>query len=212
MPVLKDHSVSLDTLRLALIGGLLLVLSACAAFDFSPDSTASNNTLDIADGVGFSLLPPVVGQVSESVLQSVKAAVGNETHDLLVQIESTEQYLVMVVLTPTGNRLATVKLENGTVSSEQLPVLPDAFQAGQLLAAYQLSLWPLDNLNKALQGQGVSISERPIPSVKRILAVAGVPVIAIEFGSNEQGQSQILYRHLQWQYQIAITTLERQPL
>ncbi|WP_101759763.1 DUF3261 domain-containing protein [Oceanicoccus sp. KOV_DT_Chl] len=183
------------------------VLQACVSHQ-----TPARVAVDIAESVRFTVLPAGSGQLNYSLLQSVRAEYGNETQDLLVQIESTAEKLVMVVLTATGTRLATISLIDGVVSSEQLSVLPASFQVEQMLAAYQLSTWPMPELSRAIAGLDVRFTESAGIKRRRELTASGKPLIEIVTSSNNQGQQQVLYRHLQWQYQITSTTLERLAL
>ncbi len=192
---------------------LVVLLPACSSL-FS-QSASPDTEVNIADGVSFTLLAPHSAQARESVLQSVSAHVGEEAHDLLVQVETSPEALVMVALTTTGTRLATITLENGEVSTEQLTGVAKGFQAEQLLAAYQLSRSPLAQANAALKGQEIQLTDLPASGTepaRRLLTVAGDPVIDIVFSRNVQGQAHIVYQHMQWQYRIAITTLERHSL
>ena len=186
--------------------GLILFLMSCSSLRFA------SQPVMIAKAVEFKLLPPHVAQGEYVIVQNVQATFEGKTYELLVQIEQSSSHLVMVAFMPTGTRLAKIEYSEGVMTSEQLSVLPESFPAEQLLAGYQLSHWPINELEQQIEGAGVSFTEYTGSPRKRLLSQQGLDLIEIGFDRDNEGKDRVSYIHNQWGYHIISTTLSKKRL
>ncbi len=135
--------------RLFSIIALTLLLSACS------QTLERKTCVALASDVSY-CLAPVVDSLpqQQTVSASQKATIRTQTqqHELLTQLELTQQNLTLVGLAPLGQALFTLTFDGKTLISEQSSFMGDQFKAEYLLAIMQLIYWPDASVNRHLQG------------------------------------------------------------
>lgn len=88
----------------------------------------------------------------QSFSQKVSIKVGEESHELLTQLELEGERMTLVGLAPLGQALFTLVYDGNTLSSEQSVLLGDSFKAEYLMAMMQLIYWPEQSIRAHLDG------------------------------------------------------------
>lgn len=88
----------------------------------------------------------------QSFSQKVSIKVGEESHELLTQLELEGERMTLVGLAPLGQALFTLVYDGNTLSSEQNVLLGDSFKAEYLMAMMQLIYWPEQSIRAHLDG------------------------------------------------------------
>ena len=88
----------------------------------------------------------------QSFSQKVSIKVGEESHELLTQLELEGERMTLVGLAPLGQALFTLVYDGNTLSSEQSVLLGDSFKAEYLMAMMQLFYWPEQSIRAHLEG------------------------------------------------------------
>lgn len=88
----------------------------------------------------------------QSFSQKVSIKVGDESHELLTQLELEGERMTLVGLAPLGQALFTLVYDGNTLSSEQSVLLGDNFKAEYLMAMMQLIYWPEQSIRAHLEG------------------------------------------------------------
>lgn len=88
----------------------------------------------------------------QSFSQKVSIKVGEESHELLTQLELEGERMTLVGLAPLGQALFTLVYDGNTLSSEQSVLLGDSFKAEYLMAMMQLIYWPEQSIRAHLEG------------------------------------------------------------
>ncbi|MCH1931075.1 DUF3261 domain-containing protein [Shewanella sp. A25] len=89
---------------------------------------------------------------SQSLSQKVNIRHGDQSHELLTQLEIEDNKMTLVGLAPLGQALFTLVYDGHTLSSEQSLLLGDSFKAEYLMAMMQLIYWPKYSVSSHLQG------------------------------------------------------------
>lgn len=89
---------------------------------------------------------------SRSQTQKVSIEIDGKRHELLSELELSEQQLSVVGLAPLGQPLFDVRFDGNSLASEQSLLLGDNFRAEYLVALLQLIYWPEGQINAALAG------------------------------------------------------------
>ncbi|QYJ85895.1 DUF3261 domain-containing protein [Shewanella mesophila] len=97
-------------------------------------------------------LAPLLQNSQHSQSQRVNLDVDGKRHQLMSQLELSPEQLTLVGLAPLGQALFTLTFDGELLNSEQSLLLGDQFKAEYLLGLLQLIYWPLDDLNRHLQG------------------------------------------------------------
>ncbi len=88
----------------------------------------------------------------QSFTQKVSIRVGDESHELLTQLELDAERMTLVGLAPLGQALFTLVYDGHTLSSEQNLLLGNEFKAEYLMAMMQLIYWPEQSIRSHLTG------------------------------------------------------------
>lgn len=88
----------------------------------------------------------------QSFSQKVSIKVGDNTHELLTQLELEGERMTLVGLAPLGQALFTLVYDGNTLSSEQSQLLGNEFKAEYLMAMMQLIYWPEQSIRSHLEG------------------------------------------------------------
>ncbi|WP_394202399.1 DUF3261 domain-containing protein [Shewanella waksmanii] len=164
-----------------------IVLAGCSTL------VQRQTCMALASEVDFCLAPLTPTTAIDSQTLQVHIQLGEQSHQLLTQLEVSEAQATMVGLAPLGNALFTVTYDGQQIISEQSPLLGDNFKAEYLLAMLQLIYWPIDDVNQHLQ-QGRLVSERETAVMGRRLYANNNPVAAIDIQYNSQQINQAQVR------------------
>lgn len=166
----------------------------------------------------------------QSFSQKVSIKVGDESHELLTQLELEGERMTLVGLAPLGQALFTLVYDGNTLSSEQSVLLGDSFKAEYLMAMMQLIYWPEQSIRAHLEGGHLVIGLcKTVAETLNNAQGSTIPCRQIysqdplESNSTEQAQVlQINYREgsgdMLWQAHINLTMpqakfeLEIQPI
>lgn len=126
-----------------------LLLSACS------HTLERKTCVELASDVRYCLAPvadSLPQQQTVSATQKATIRTQDQQHELLTQLELTQQNLTLVGLAPLGQALFTLTYDDYTLVSEQSTFMGEQFKAEYLLAIMQLIYWPDDSVNRHLQG------------------------------------------------------------
>lgn len=170
------------------------------------------------------------GSSPQSFSQKVSIKVGDESHELLTQLELEGERMTLVGLAPLGQALFTLVYDGNTLRSEQSVLLGDSFKAEYLMAMMQLIYWPEQSIRAHLEGGHLVIGLcKTVAETLNNAQGSTIPCRQIysqdplESNSTEQAQVlQINYRQgtgdMLWQAHINLTMpqakfeLEIQPI
>ena len=185
-------------MRLLNLTFILLFLTGCLS--------KYQNTIEhvsVADNVNYTLLPTIPFSNGLTLTQSATVTYQDESHDLIFHTEITNRQLTMVGLSPTGTRLFTIVMQEGSVNAEGFSSLLDSIKAEYLLADLQLSLWPQDQLNQNLSG---AVVKEPRPLTRNVVQ-ANNTIITVHYSEAEYYKGDIQFTHHQRGYNLSLTPL-----
>ena len=159
--------------------------------------------VSIADKVHYTLLPTIPFKNGLTLTQSATVTYQDDSHDLIFHTEISNRQLTMVGLSPTGTRLFTIVMQEGTVNAEGFSSMIDTIKPEYLLADLQLSLWPLEQLNQNLSGASVEEAS----SLTRSVIQANNPLITVRYSEAEHFKGDIQFIHHQRGYSLNLTPL-----
>ena len=177
---------------------ILLLLSGCLS-----KYQNSIEHVSVADTVNYTLLPTIPFSNGLTLTQSATVTYQDESHDLIFHTEITNRQLTMVGLSPTGTRLFTIMMQEGTVNAEGFSSMIDAIKPEYLLADLQLSLWPQEQINQNLSGANVE----EVDSLTRSLVQNNDTIIIIRYSEEERFKGDIQFTHHQRGYNLSLTPL-----
>lgn len=206
---------------------IIFLVNACTSIHYSTEQRVA-----IAENVYFDLIPivpfiqqnPSAGSIADNktshYLRFTQSATVTYTksphannpnndqrlnsHDLIFQTEIINNTLTMVGLTPTGTRLFTIIMNNGTIQANGLSSMIDTIKPEYLLADLQLSLWPEHTLQQAIQGARLQQNS----DFKRVVMRDGEAIITIRYTKQPAYTGQINFIHHQRGYQLQIAPID----
>jgi len=186
---------------------MLLSISGCS---IAPEKTSftSDNIL-INKNLYFSLLPALNIENPVSLTQAVSIQYKNQQHDFIAQLEIENNSFKIVGLTSMGITLFSIYSVGDSYEFKASPVLGDDINLQYLLADLQLTYWPVKKLNSHLKENNALMNSN---KTKRSLLHNNVEIINIEFSSKSRWNKNIIFKHLQRNYTINITTLSLEYL
>ena len=155
---------------------------------------------------------------SQSFSQKVSIKVGDNTHELLTQLELEGERMTLVGLAPLGQALFTLVYDGNTLSSEQSQLLGNEFKAEYLMAMMQLIYWPEQSIRSHLEGGSLVTGLCDAIPCRQFYSQDTL----ISYNDNQTQVIQIRYQHQTddtlWQAHINLTMpqakfeLEIQPI
>lgn len=131
---------------------------ALVLFALAGCGTGGEGCVTLAAGApDWCLLPPAQGPVFE-VLSEIELRQGEGSEIFLAQVENDPSSLSAALLTPLGQRLASVQWQGGRIARESVGG-SRSFDPGALLALVQLARWPLTDLTRVARTQGLDFAE-----------------------------------------------------
>ena len=154
----------------------------------------------------------------QSFSQKVSIKVGDNTHELLTQLELEGERMTLVGLAPLGQALFTLVYDGNTLSSEQSQLLGNEFKAEYLMAMMQLIYWPEQSIRSRLEGGSLVTGLCDAIPCRQFYSQDTL----ISYNDNQTQVIQIRYQHQTddslWQAHINLTMpqakfeLEIQPI
>ena len=154
----------------------------------------------------------------QSFSQKVSIKVGDNTHELLTQLELEGERMTLVGLAPLGQALFTLVYDGNTLSSEQSQLLGNEFKAEYLMAMMQLIYWPEQSIRSHLEGGSLVTGLCDAIPCRQFYSQDTL----ISYNDNQTQVIQIRYQHQTddslWQAHINLTMpqakfeLEIQPI
>jgi hypothetical protein len=130
-----------------------------------------------------------------------------QSHRLIMQIESSRQHIALAGLTPTGTRLFSLDFNGETVTDWQSPLFQAPFKGAYVLADHQLAHYPLPRLKSALPADcTLEETTRGDTRTRRLLNRHGTEVIHIEYTDR-----MTRYCHRERLYCLHIETVSSTP-
>jgi len=182
----------------------LLLLSCCTHLKPADKIT-------IAQGVD---IPLVLPTQYRTVTQKVTGTFHNETHTLIMQIQSQANELVMAGLTPTGTRLFSASFDGQKITSWQSPLFNAPFDGSYLLADFQLSTMNLALLQHILPS-GARVTENTANSAveRTFYNAAGKAIIHVRYSNPDKRTDGIVdYCHIERNYCLHIEPLASEDI
>lgn len=178
-----------------------LLLIGCSTI-----SMDSSHSINIADGVQFTLVAP--SNNIPDITQKVTSTYKNEQHISLMHLNSKNKRLTIVGLTPTGNRLFSITYDGIQVNSWKSPLFTAPLDGSFVIADYELVSLPLEIINQALVGAHASETFNNNQATRMIVDKNNKPIIEIIYSdAKNRNVANVSYHHLERQYQIRIEPL-----
>ncbi|WP_066016653.1 DUF3261 domain-containing protein [Endozoicomonas atrinae] len=198
---------------------LSLWLSGCAFFSPARSQSVSvtlgaESRVYLSDQVFWTLPSPDVIKGHFMVIQQVKGRYGDQSFDLLFQIEKKPGQLSLLGMTVSGQQLLQLVYRDGEVSGHVSPLVGDRIKLSYLVSDLLLAYGSGDVFNTALADQ--DIIAREIPSKSRVIGYNKRPLISIKYSGQWMGADQwpeiVHYRNLGLGYELEIKTLSKEFL
>ncbi len=201
-----------NKLRWLIMSFIIVTASACTSHQVSV------NQVNITEDLSFQLLSPESFGQSILLTQQAEFQFGDNTLELLMASEITPEKIVVVGLTPGGTTLFSIVFDGLTVQVEGANAITQKVQPYYLLADLQLTLWPLDTLNKELKKTdscfltGVCQLTQSDDQMQRTLLYNKLRVISISYKGLPHYKNNVQFKHHRRQYQLEISTLSVEHL
>ncbi|MGK0410171.1 MAG: hypothetical protein ACJASB_002333 [Shewanella psychromarinicola] len=108
-----------------------------------------------------------------NLTQMVNFTRGQDSHELLTQLELNPQRMTLVGLAPLGQALFTLVYDGQTLQSQQSLLLGEQFKAEYLMAIMQIIYWPTEQVNRHLSGGELMIKPCNMGLCKQMLDADG---------------------------------------
>ena len=179
------------TWRALLLASMAGHLLSCAA----PSSSARVARLGLR-------LPPATLGTSLSLQQhlSVEREGRLDALDTAVEIDAERLDLVGLAM---GQRMLALHFDGHSLQSWRHPLVPAQLRAEDILEDLQLTLWPVDVIEKALPPDW-SIKEM---DQRRVLSLRGEPLMVIDYTGEPRWRGKIELTNLRYQYRITIQSV-----
>ena len=186
---------------------IFLSISGCS---IAPEKkSVSSDNISINKNLTFSLLPALDIKKTVSLTQAVSIQHNDQKHNFIAQLEIEDKSFKIVGLSNMGITLFSIYSVGNTYEFKASPVLGDDINLQYLLADLQLTYWPVKKLNSRLKTNNAIMNSN---KTKRTLLHNNAEVINIEFSNESRWQKNIIFKHLQRNYTINITTLSLEYL
>ncbi|MEN3976579.1 DUF3261 domain-containing protein [Emcibacter sp. SYSU 3D8] len=141
-------------MRLKSISIVALLIAGCASRQPGPIAPAPDTTM-IAPGVTMTLSRLTPLESGLDVSQLVQARYQNRADTFLATIQTSPGTVTVMVTMPSGPPLVTIVWEDGKISGNKAPMLPDSMTPDHLLADLMSVYASSTTLNGALTGAKV---------------------------------------------------------
>jgi hypothetical protein len=175
-----------ERLARSLCLGAALLLAGCAS---APETPAR---------LGLRLAPAALG-AAISVQQHLTVERAGATNDLDVALEVDAQRVSLVGLA-FGQRVLSMTFDGRDLEEWRHPMLPAQVRAADVLEDLQLTLWPLDEVARALP-PGWQVGEE---GGRRILRRDGETVATITYGGMPRWEGTTVLDNVRYRYRLTI--------
>ncbi|MDY0973658.1 DUF3261 domain-containing protein [Massilia sp. CFBP9012] len=173
--------------RLAPLAAALL-LAACAT---RPETQAR---------LGLRLAPATLGETI-SVQQQLTVERSGSTNDLVAALEVDPQRVSLVGLA-LGMRVLSLEFDGAELTEWRHPMLPSQVRAADVLEDLQLTLWPVEEIARALPS-GWDIADQ---GLKRTLRRDGEVVATITYSGMPRWQGTAVLDNLRYRYRLTVVS------
>lgn len=182
-----------------------LVMSGCS---LGPQNThqatvaidkTTQVTLPTPDQLGYTL----------TASQLITASWGETHQQLPVQLQVTENKVVLAGFSSWGTRILSLQYQDDTIEAQVLTGLDNTLPAPeQVLFNTMLTLWPIESWQRSMSDIGWRIVETA--NQRTIYDQSDAPIIEIHYsstGNQQKVEGDIMFEHLTQGYRINIQTL-----
>ena len=156
---------------------MTLLLSACAGLG-PPESAVP----------AWEPLPPHTLGRTLAAQQRVQARLGGHRRVFDAAVEVNRQGLQVVLLTPLGQRVASLRYNGRVLRFEKGAAAPDSFPPAMMLEAMQMIYWPAAVLNGRAGAGGWRIEEQ---RRRRVVFYAERAVAELRYSTDEPWQGRV---------------------
>ena len=179
------------------VGGcvvMALAISGCSTLAPKPPSPQSMQ-------LGLKLAPAALGQ-SISLQQHLTIERDGKIDEMDTALEVDQKQLELVGLA-LGKRVMTLHYDGVTLQSWRHPLLPEQVRGDDVLQDIQLTLWPVDAIQRALPA-GWRIEEK---GLRRTLLANDIPVMVIDYSNPLRWSGKVSLSNLRYHYRIIIQSV-----
>jgi len=148
--------------------------------------------------LGLHLAPAALGQPI-SVQQHLTVQRGGSTNDLDVALEVDASRVDLVGLA-FGQRVLSLQFDGKDITEWRHPMLPAQVRAADVLEDLQLTLWPADEIARALP-PGWTVDDQ---GLRRTLRLDGKVVTTIDYSGTPRWQGTAVLDNVRYQYKLTI--------
>ena len=155
--------------------------------------------------LGLRLAPATLG-VSLSLQQHLSIERQGRVDELDAALEIDPERLDMVGLA-LGQRMLALHYDGRSLQSWRHPLVPEQLRGEDVLEDLQLTLWPIEVIEKALPA-GWSIAE---DGRRRTLRLLDQPVLVIDYSGEPRWSGKIELTNLRYRYRLTIQSVSSTP-
>lgn len=162
----------------------------------------------LTNGVKFSLLDLKNLPKNKTLNQYFKSKYKDQSYNMNVVSQFSENNLKMVALTDFGSRIFTIDYSNGKLDFSQSPIAKNSgkIKPEYILADMQLIYWPLADIKNNLDGK-IEVTETTKGKLKRQFFDNGKLIIEITYDRQDKWRSNVHYINLMRNYEYVLTNL-----
>jgi hypothetical protein len=155
--------------------------------------------------LGLKLAPATLG-LSLSLHQHLSIERQGRVDELDAALEIDAERLEMIGLA-LGQRILALRFDGRSLESWRHPLVPEQLRGEDVLEDLQLTLWPIEVIEKALPA-GWSIAE---DGRRRTLRLLDEPVLVINYSGEPRWIGKIELTNLRYQYRLTIQSVSNTP-
>ena len=155
--------------------------------------------------LGLRLAPATLG-VSLSLQQHLSIERQGRVDELDTALEIDPERLDMVGLA-LGQRMLALHYDGRSLQTWRHPLVPEQLRGEDVLEDLQLTLWPIEVIEKALP-DGWSIAE---DGRRRTLRLLDQPVLVIDYSGEPRWSGKIELTNLRYRYRLTIQSVSSTP-
>lgn len=193
---------------LRIFSGVLLlaplsVLTGCA-------SLQPYSSCDVSTGSGLPILHPAAFAVHQISSQQIHLHSAEQDFEFISQLEISPQRLILVALTPLGQKLFQIDYQAGTVDFQRFGI-PDVFDPAYLLSDISFIYGPRSALQRCLLQAGLAVKIQQDTAQRRIIHSSN-GLVEIRYATNRPWNGAITLNNQIQGYQLEIQPLSLESL
>lgn len=178
---------------------LILALNSCANFQSFP-------VCNIHSESGLPVLHPAAFNVNLISNQQVMISTADNQFEFLSQLEVTRDRLVLVALTPIGQKLFQIEYRKQQLQFERFGI-PDSFNPAYLLADISLIYGEQNMLQRCYQQAALPLPIITDSKLRRTVRYPGQDEISVTYSTTDKWASDIFFSNSSREYKIEIKSL-----